>query len=390
MSSGAKVVVAYKRETTPGTTPDAGQWSLLKRSSFAVGPSQNMIDNDEIGGSRMAQGRSTGTVDVGGDVGTKFRWGQHDDFLASCFGAEWVNNVLTMGNDRIAFSVASYAEDIGVASIARGCQVGTFQLAIPNDGDITATVTFAGLGFDTKADDTSYFTNPNDAAGELRYTFKQVTAISLNGVTGGEGFCVDTFNIQFDNNLQTQRCIGSGNPFAGANIPTTFTPSGSVTLSWSKDAYNAWKKTLSGETMQFGFTLENDEGKYVFNFPAVQVDGDWPDGGNTDIVQVQLNITAADTPPTITRSAVVAATALSLAPATSTGAVGSTVTLTATLTPAGSTDTAQWESSDTSVATVASTGQKTAQVTRVKEGAATITAKVRTFTATTAITVTAP
>lgn len=389
MSSGAKVVTAYIRETTPGTTPATGTWNLLKRSSFGVGPSQNMIDNDEIGGSRMAQGRSTGTVDVGGDVGAKFRWGQHDDFLASCFGSEWSNNVLNMGNDRIAFSVASYAEDIGVASIARGCQVGTFQLEIPNDGDITATVTFAGLGFDTKADDTSYFSNPTDAAGELRYTFKQVTAISLNGVTGGDGFCVDTFNIQFDNNLQTQRCIGSGNPFAGANIPTTFTPSGSVTLSWSKDAYNAWKKSLSGETMQFGFTLENDEGKYVFNFPAVQVDGDWPDGGNTDIVQVQLNITAADTPPTITRSAVVAATALSVAPATSTGAVGSNVTLTATLTPAGATDTVVWESSDPSVATVASTGQKTAQVTRVKVGTATITAKARGFTGTTAITVTA-
>lgn len=389
MSSGAKVVTAYIRETTPGTTPATGTWNLLKRSSFGVGPSQNMIDNDEIGGSRMAQGRSTGTVDVGGDVGAKFRWGQHDDFLASCFGSEWNNNVLNMGNDRIAFSVASYAEDIGVASVARGCQVGTFQLSIPNDGDITATVTFAGLGFDTKADDTSYFSSPVDGAGDLRYTFKQVTAISLNGVTGGDGFCVDTFNIQFDNNLQTQRCIGSGNPFAGANIPTTFTPSGGVTLSWSKDAYNAWRKSLSGETMQFGFTLENDEGKYVFNFPSVQVDGDWPDGGNTDIVQVQLNITAADTPPTITRSAVVAATALSVAPATSTGAVGSNVTLTATLTPAGSTDTVMWESSDTSVATVASTGQKTAQVTRVKEGSATVTAKVRTFTATTAITVTA-
>ncbi|WP_205959310.1 phage tail tube protein [Pantoea stewartii] len=389
MSSGAKITTVYIRETTPGTTPATGQWNLLKRTSFGVGPSQNMIDNDEIGGSRMSQGRSTGTVDVGGDVGAKFRWGQHDDFLASCFGSEWDNNVLNMGNDRIAFSVASYAEDIGVASIARGCQVGTFQLSIPNDGDITATVTFAGLGFDTKADDTSYFSNPADGAGDLRYTFKQVTAISLNGVTGGEGFCVDTFNIQFDNNLQTQRCIGSGNPFAGANIPTTFTPSGSITLSWSKDAYNAWRKSLSGETMQFGFTLENDEGKYVFNFPAVQVDGDWPDGGNTDIVQVQLNITAADTPPTITRSAVVAATALSVAPATSTGAVGSNVTLTATLTPAGSTDTVMWESSDTSVATVSSTGQKTAQVTRVKEGSATITAKVRNFTATTAITVTA-
>lgn len=389
MSSGAKVVTAYIRETTPGTTPATGTWNLLKRSSFGVGPSQNMIDNDEIGGSRMAQGRSTGTVDVGGDVGAKFRWGQHDDFLASCFGSEWNNNVLNMGNDRIAFSVASYAEDIGVASIARGCQVGTFQLSIPNDGDITATVTFAGLGFDTKADDTSYFSNPVDGAGDLRYTFKQVTAISLNGVTGGDGFCVDTFNIQFDNNLQTQRCIGSGNPFAGANIPTTFTPSGSITLSWSKDAYSAWKKTLSGETIQFGFTLENDEGKYVFDFPAVQVDGDWPDGGNTDIVQVQLNITAADTPPTITRAAVVPATALSVTPATSTGAVGSDVTLTATLTPAGSTDTVVWESSDPAVASVASTGQKTAQVTRNKEGSVTITAKARSYTATTAITVTA-
>jgi len=389
MSSGAKVVTAYIRETTPGTTPATGTWNLLKRSSFGVGPSQNMIDNDEIGGSRMAQGRSTGTVDVGGDVGAKFRWGQHDDFLASCFGSEWNNNVLNMGNDRIAFSVASYAEDIDVASIARGCQVGTFQLAIPNDGDITATVTFAGLGFDTKADDTSYFSNPADGAGELRYTFKQVTAISLNGVTGGEGFCVDTFNIQFDNNLQTQRCIGSGNPFAGANIPTTFTPSGSITLSWSKDAYNAWKKTLSGETMQFGFTLENDEGKYVFDFPAVQVDGDWPDGGNTDIVQVQLNITAADTPPTITRAEVTPSTAIAVTPATSTGSVGSTVTLTANLTPSGSTDTVQWDSSDPSVATVTPKGQKTAEVTRVKEGSATITAKVREFTATTAVTVTA-
>lgn len=301
VSSGAKVAVAYIRETTPGTTPLTGAWNLLIRSSFGLGVTQNMIDNDEIGGTRMAQGRSTGTTDVGGDVVGKFRYGQHDEFLASCFGAEWVNDVLTMGNDRICFSVASYASDIGVASIVRGAQVGTFQLEVPSDGDIAATITFAGLGFDSKADDTSYFTSPVDNAGKLRYTFKQVTNISLNGVSGGNGFCVDTFNIQFDNNLQTQRCIGSGNGFAGANIPTIFTPSGSVTLSWSKAAYNAWKKTQTGETMALSFTLENDEGSYIFNLPSVQVDGDWPDAGNTDIVQVQLNITGADIPPTITR-----------------------------------------------------------------------------------------
>ncbi|HDH0412270.1 TPA: hypothetical protein PIQ46_001840 [Klebsiella pneumoniae] len=302
MSSGAKRITAFIRETTPGTTPVAGDWDLLKRASFGLGPTQNTNDNDEIGGSRMAQGVSRGTVDVGGDVETKFRWGQLDDFLASCFGAEWVDNILAMGNDRISFSIASYDADVGIASIARGCQVGTLQLEIPNDGDIAATLTFAGLDWATKADDTSYFGTPVDNSGELRYSFKEVTNIKLNGVDGGTGFCVDSFTIQFDNNLQTQRCIGTGSAFAGANIPTTFTPSGSVTLSWSKAAWDLYQKTFTGELFPFEFTVSNAEGSYRFYLPKVQVVADWPDGGNTDIIQVQLDITGADESPTVTRT----------------------------------------------------------------------------------------
>ena len=99
MSSGAKVISAFIRETVAGTTPASGDWSLLKRTSWGVKPTQNKGENNEIGGSRMAQGATPGTVDVGGDVGTKFRWGQHDDFLASCFGAEWSGDSLTMGNE---------------------------------------------------------------------------------------------------------------------------------------------------------------------------------------------------------------------------------------------------------------------------------------------------
>lgn len=389
MSSGAKVVSAFVRETTPGVTPTGIPWNLLKRTSWGLGPSQNTNDNDEIGGSRMAQGMSMGTVDVGGDVAAKFRYGQHDDFLASCFGAEWVDNVLTMGNDRIAFSLATYGSDIGVASIVRGAQVSVFQMAVPNDGDVTATITFAGLGWDSKADDTSYISgDPADNAGDLRYSFKEVTSINLNGIDGGDGFCIDTFNVQYDNNVQTQRCIGTGSPYAGANIPTTFTPSGSITLSWSKAAWDVWSKTLTGATVPFSFTLANDEGQYTFDFPKVQVAGDWPDGGNTDIIQVQLDITAADVSPTITRAATVPATAISVTPATSSGVVGSSVTLTANLTPAGATDVVQWESSDPSVATVTSTGQKTCRADRVGDGTATITGKARGLTATTAITVT--
>lgn len=380
MSSGAKRITAFIRETTPGTTPATGDWDLIKRASFGLGPTQNTNDNDEIGGSRMAQGVSRGTVDVGGDVETKFRWGQHDDFLASCFGAEWVDDVLTMGNDRIAFSIASYDADVGIASIARGCQVGTFQMEIPNDGDITATLTFAGLDWATKADDTSYFGTPVDNSGELRYSFKEVTNIKLNGVDGGTGFCVDSFNIQFDNNLQTQRCIGTGSAFAGANIPTTFTPSGSVTLSWSKAAWDLYQKTFTGELFPFEFTVSNAEGSYRFYLPKVQVVADWPDGGNTDIIQVQLDITAADESPTVTRS--VAVESISLAPTSLAGVVGGTGTLTATTVPTGA-DVA-YNSSDESVATVTAAGV----VTYVAAGEATITATAGGKTATTTVTVT--
>ena len=223
--------------------------------------------------------------DVGGDVGTKFRWNQHDDFLASCFGADWLDNVRRWATTALLFQFL-HTPVMGIAQIARGCGL-PLSMEILNDGDITATITFAGLDWETKADDTSYFTNPVDGAGALRYSFKEVTGLSLNGVDGGTGFCVDTFNIQFDNNMQTQRCIGTGSAFAGANIPTTFTPSGQITLSWSKAAWEIYKKTFTGETVPFTFTLENAEGAYTFSFHEVQISGDWPDAGSTDIVQVQ-------------------------------------------------------------------------------------------------------
>ena len=138
--------------------------------------------------------------------------------------------------------------------------------------------------------------------------------------------------------------------------------------------------------MPFSFTLANDEGQYTFNFPKVQVAGDWPDGGNTDIIQVQLDITAADESPTITRAATIPATGITVTPETASVDVGDTTSLTATLAPVGATDTVTWESSDPEVATVSASGV----VTGVAAGTATITAKVRTFTDTATITVTEP
>lgn len=371
MSSGAKVSTAWKREITPGITPP-GDWNVLTRVSFGLVPTYNTEENNEIGADRMAQGTAQTTVDVGGDIETKLRYGALDEFMASCFGKDWVSNVLTMGNDRISFSIGSYASDIGVAAIARGAQVATMNFEVPNDNEITVTTTFAAIAWDDKADNTSFILNPIAEAHQRRYGFKDVTGLKINGVQLGEdNACVDSFSLQFDNAVQTQRCIGNGNPFPGNIIPTTFTPSGSITLSWSKTAYQYWKAQQTGDALSFEFTLNNGDGGYTFFIPEMEVSGDWPDGGSTDIIQVELSYTGRRVPPTITRlPAPITIAAVTVTPATASVAVGETVDLEAVVTPVGASQLVTWTSSDETKASVSATGL----VTGIAAGTATITA----------------
>ncbi|MFV7440827.1 phage tail tube protein [Pseudomonas vlassakiae] len=389
MSSGAKRSTAWIREVTPGITPP-GNWNVLTRVSFGLVPTYNTEENNEIGEDRMAQGTAQTTVDVGGDIETKFRYGALDEFLASCFGSNWNANVLTMGNDRISFSIGAYDADVGIAAIARGAQVATLNIEVPNDNEITVTTTFAAIAWDDKGDNTSFIVSPQPEANQRRYGFKDVTGLKINGVQLGEdNACVDSFNLQFDNNVQTQRCIGNGNPFPGNIIPTTFTPSGSITMSWSKTAYQYWKAQQTGDSLSFEFTLNNADGGYTFFIPEMEVSGDWPDGGATDIIQVELEYTARRVPPTITRlPAPIAVAAVTVTPDTLSLAVDETGDLEAVVTPVGASQLVTWTSSAPAIASVSATGL----VTAIAAGSATITATSAadgTKTDTCAVTVTA-
>lgn len=389
MSSGAKVQLAWIKEVTPGVTP-AGNWNTLTRISNGVTPTYNTEENNEIGADRMAQGTAQTTVDVGGDVETKWRFGALDEFMASCFGNAWVANVLTMGNNRITFSLATYAADIGVAGIARGAQVATMAFDFPGDNEVTVTTTFAARAWSDKADDTSYIVSAQPEASERRFGFKDISGLKINGVQVGEdNACVDSFTLQFDNAVQTQRCIGNGNPFPGNIIPTIFTPSGSITIAWSKLAYQNWKKQQTGDAISLEFTIANADGGYSILLPELEVSGDWPDAGAQEIVQVELNYTGRRVPPTITRlPAPITVSSVDVTPATASVQVGKTVDLEADVLPVGAGQTVNWTTSDATKATVSSTGL----VTGVAVGSATITATSvadPTKTDTCAVTVTA-
>lgn len=140
----------------------------------------------------MAQGTAQTTVDVGGDVETKWRYGALDEFMASCFGKAWVANVLNMGNDRITFSLATYAADIGVAGIARGAQVATMAFNFPGDNEVTVTTTFAARNWSDKADDTSFIIGAQPEASQRRFGFKDISGLKISGVQVGRTMPVST------------------------------------------------------------------------------------------------------------------------------------------------------------------------------------------------------
>ncbi|MEW9857890.1 phage tail tube protein [Pseudomonas putida] len=389
MSSGAKVQLAWIKEVTPGVTP-AGDWSVLTRISNGLMPTFNSEENNEIGFTRMSQGTAQTTVDVGGDIETKWRFGALDDFMASCFGKDWAGNVLTMGDDRITFSIASYATDIGVSAIARGVQVANMNFDFPGDNEVTVTMTMAARSWDDKGDNTSFIVNAQPESSQRRFSFKDISGLRINGVQVGEGnACVDSFNLQFDNNVQTQRCIGNGNPYPGNIIATTFTPSGAITISWSKMAYELWKAQKGNDAISLEFTIGNADGGYQFLIPEMEVTADWPDGGSTDIIQVELNYTARRVAPTITRlPAPIVVAAVDVTPTTLSLEVGDTDDLEVVVTPAGASQQVTWTSSAPAIASVSETGL----VTALAVGTATITATSvadGTKTDTCAVTVTA-
>lgn len=371
MSSGAKNRTAYVEELTQGVTPASG-WKELTRTSFGLIPTQNTAENNEIAQTRMSQGTSATTVDVAGDIGMKWRYGGPvDDFLESCFGSRWAANSLTLGDERITYSVASFASDILVSSIARGAQVGSMAFTFANDGDVEITTNMTAIGWDSKVDATPYFTAAAPEVNSDRFSFKNFTSLKLDGVEASaeSGTCISSMDLTFDNNIQTQRCINNG-PYVGNVIPTIFSASGTVVVAWSAASYAIWLKQQSGTTIALEFTLENEDGSYTFTMPQMEVGGDWPDGGATDVIEVTLNVAARSIPPTITRAAVVAPTSVTISPSTVSIAPLATAQLTATVLPSGANQAVTWSSSDVTKATVSPAGL----VTAVATGSAVITA----------------
>ncbi|WP_085703927.1 phage tail tube protein [Pseudomonas sp. B15(2017)] len=386
MSSGAKVVSHIIPEVTPGVTP-TGTWDTLRLTGNALTPTVNTQVSDEITDTRLSQGSVATSIDIGGDLTAEFSFGSFDQLLEAAFYGNWTGNVLSVGDTRHTFSIAKGYDDVGVYGVFKGAHVSTFALDIPSDGKITATFNMACL--DYADSETPIVVSPNAPTTTPFLSNNNVGTILVNGESLEGVACVSAMTVNLDNSLQTQRCLGSDSLGPGAHIATEAAITGSITLAWSKRAWEIWKNTFTRAPIGIVFPITDSLGnKYTFAFPSVEVDGELPNGGKRDLIEVSLNFTVAKVSPTITRVPFVPVASVSVAPTTASIAVAATRQLTASALPAEAAQNVTWTSSAPSVATVSSSGL----VTGVSAGSATITATSVsdvTKTSTAAITVTA-
>lgn len=386
MSSGAKQTTYLIAETTPGVTPTTGPWDTLRLTGNTMSPTPTTAVSDEITDSRISQGSIVTSTEIAGELAAELSYGSFDKLFEAAFYGTWTNNVLTIGETRHTFTIAKNYRDIGVYALFKGAHVSVFALDIPSDGKLTATFTMACLDYSDGEVNTVTTVNPPTSTPLL--SNGNVGTLTVDGQSMEGIACVSALSMSLDNGLQAQRCIGGEKMGPGAQIETEAAITGSITLAWSKRAWQLWKNQFTRKTIAISFPIRDSLGNsYILNFPALEVDGELPSGGKRELVEVTLNYTVAKLAPTITRVPFVPVTSVAVAPTTASIAVGATRQLTASALPVEAGQNVTWSSSAPSVATVSATGL----VTAVSAGTTTITATSvsdGTKTATAAITVT--
>lgn len=304
MSSGAKIQTKIVEETTPGETPSPAEWDFLRLTSNTLSPNVGTETSSEIRDSRMGSGSIITSLDYSGELGFEFSALTFDKLLAAAFFGDWdEGGVLAIGDTRHTFSVQKAYKDVNVYHLFRGLHVGSMSLDIPEEGIVTGSFALAGLGYEDATTDftTGVDDTTNPATGTIAMgSANSVGTITIDGTSLEGTACISALSMEINNNLQVQRCLGQAGP--GAQIETQAAITGSITLAWSAASYQIWKKMFTRAFIDIVFPLTDGTNTYEFRIPKAEVDGELPDAGNEDIVQVQLNYIAKVDPVTVTRT----------------------------------------------------------------------------------------
>ncbi|EPJ4338773.1 phage tail tube protein, partial [Acinetobacter baumannii] len=302
MSSGAKIRLYACEEAVLGTTPANPVWYTVRRVTDSLTENVTTEDSSEVVDSRFRQGAVVTEAEVTGQLEFELSLGTFDLFLNVLAFNNWAANALSFGGGvRKSLTLVKVFEDIGQVFIYRGIQVNTGEMTIQTTGKITGNFGLVGSSFTRQQ--VNPVTNPIPASTRPLVSMPNVEKLLINGQSIQGKACLQTLTINFSNNLEAIRCIGSGKYTPefylekmmdiGVNANFMFS---ATSASWI-DAI----KTRDVFTLTFDIT-DTKGSKYSFNFPQLEVkEANHPDGGGDDIITIDINFAQVRTSPTIVR-----------------------------------------------------------------------------------------
>lgn len=194
---------------------------------------------------------------------------------------------LSIGTTKKSLTIEKTFTDLTTKGLVyRGCLVSQMEINIEYGSLISGSFQTMGNDYDV-ADAASEFASYNE------YFADPATSNTMNGsvdmpfvatnVTGSweqDAFCLQSLNLQLNNNLTVQNCIGRA-------APQDYSP-GTAQIqanlsSYLKDSnWNMLAKKLSQEPFSIGFQVKNSDGWYGFYIPALQVSFDDPQAGGAN------------------------------------------------------------------------------------------------------------
>ncbi|WP_213074036.1 phage tail tube protein, partial [Acinetobacter baumannii] len=303
--SGAKIRLYACEEAVLGTTPANPVWYTVRRVTDSLTENVTTEDSSEVVDSRFRQGAVVTEAEVTGQLEFELSLGTFDLFLNVLAFNNWAANALSFGGGvRKSLTLVKVFEDIGQVFIYRGIQVNTGEMTIQTTGKITGNFGLVGSSFTRQQ--VNPVTNPIPASTRPLVSMPNVEKLLINGQSIQGKACLQTLTINFSNNLEAIRCIGSGKYTPefylekmmdiGVNANFMFS---ATSASWI-DAI----KTRDVFTLTFDIT-DTKGSKYSFNFPQLEVkEANHPDGGGDDIITIDINFAQVRTSPTIIRALV--------------------------------------------------------------------------------------
>ncbi|MFX6201328.1 phage tail tube protein [Acinetobacter baumannii] len=305
MSSGAKIRLYACEEAVLGTTPANPVWYTVRRVTDSLTENVTTEDSSEVVDSRFRQGAVVTEAEVTGQLEFELSLGTFDLFLNVLAFNNWAANALSFGGGvRKSLTLVKVFEDIGQVFIYRGIQVNTGEMTIQTTGKITGNFGLVGSSFTRQQ--VNPVTNPIPASTRPLVSMPNVEKLLINGQSIQGKACLQTLTINFSNNLEAIRCIGSGKYTPEFYLEKMMDIGVNANFMFSATSASWIDAIKTRDVFTLTFDIRDSKGsKYSFNFPQLEVkEANHPDGGGDDIITIDINFAQVRTSPTIVRALV--------------------------------------------------------------------------------------